>query len=276
MNKEALISDKKLLASLEDQYNKTRSAADSIRAFVNDLTFEELVPDARERYLMRNQLTAYEQVQSNLMDRIRFYRDRVKTAEGIKDWAQFKPTDGAQVGVDASTSAAQQDRCHDEAATKLRNLLVTDRLGEKCAKCGGYLSCGLGVKEGEEILCFNCASQITNDELQQALDEYRATYTHHCGQDVQDADIDDACCQARAGRVDHDAAPAASQTCDSLKELEGMQVIKVCSQKCKDCPCGDGPREYPSGRDMSSCVKVELVGGYYLCLAPLPNSIITE
>lgn len=73
-----------------------------------------------------------------------------------------------------------------------------------------------------------------------------------------------------------DGSGVVNEVPDSIKSLEGMQVIKVCGPKCKDCPCGDGLREYPSGRDMSSCVKVELVGCYYLCLAPLPNSIVTE
>lgn len=73
-----------------------------------------------------------------------------------------------------------------------------------------------------------------------------------------------------------DGSGVVNEVPDSIKSLEGMQVIKVCGPKCKDCPCGDGLREYPSGRDASSCVKVELVGGYYLCLAPLPNSIVTE
>lgn len=86
--------------------------------------------------------------------------------------------------------------------------------------------------------------------------------THHCGQD--------ATCQVG------DGSAAVNEIPDSIKSLEGLQVIKVCGPKCKDCPCGDGLREYPSGRDMSSCVKVELVGGYTLCLSQLPNSIVTE
>ena len=85
---------------------------------------------------------------------------------------------------------------------------------------------------------------------------------HHCGQDAS--------WQVGDGNAVVNEIP------NSIKSLEGMQVIKVCGPKCKDCPCGDGLREYPSGRDMSSCVKIELVGGYTLCLAPLPNSIITE
>ena len=89
-----------------------------------------------------------------------------------------------------------------------------------------------------------------------------ATQQYHCGQDAS--------CPVGGGSA------AVNEIPDSIKSLEGMQVIKVCGPKCKDCPCGDGPREYPSGHDMSSCVKVELVGGYMLCLAPLPNSIVTE
>lgn len=324
MNKEALISDKKLLASLEDQYEKTRRAADSIRAFVSDLNFEDNVPDQQERFLMMDQLHVYEQVQANLINRIRFYRDRVKMQEdkekiaehleheqrefmpildkmiktcqlpafsninqekfeafqkgniSLQEFLESVPCNEAFLkAVIQYLSTAQLNHCdqdtrrHDEAATKLCDLLVKGRLGEKCAKCGGYLSCGLGVKEGEEILCFNCANQITIKELQQALDEYRATYTHHCGQDVQDAD--DACCQARAGRVGYDAAPAASQTCESLYKILGYQVICFLSPgeaRCDQCQFNPN--------DPEDCVKVELVGGYYICLAPLPNSIVTE
>lgn len=87
---------------------------------------------------------------------------------------------------------------------------------------------------------------------------------------LEAGDGQDATCQVGDGSAVVNEIP------DSIKSLEGMQVIKVCGPKCKDCPCGDGLREYPSGRDMSSCVKIELVGGYYLCLAPLPNSVVTE
>lgn len=56
-------------------------------------------------------------------------------------------------------------------------------------------------------------------------------------------------------------------TGESLKPLLGMQVIAICGsdRKCQNCP------QYNE-----QCCKVELVGGFYLCLAPLPNSIVTE
>ena len=123
-------------------------------------------------------------------------------------------------------------------------------------------------------IMFQEAQQLREENARKQLDEWKKMKghiklvnldeQHHCGQDVQDAD--DACCQARAGRVDYDAAPAASQTGDSLKELEGMQVIDVKGVKC----------DYCATRYNAPCVKVELVGGCYLCLAPIPNSIITE
>lgn len=114
---------------------------------------------------------------------------------------------------------------------------------------------------------------MNKKEIKKQLKQDDCDEQHHCGQDV---DFDDACCQVRKKRPVGDGSAVVNEIPDSLKSLEGMQVIKVCGPKCKDCPCGDGLREYPSGRDMSSCVKVELVGGHYLCLAPLPNSIVTE
>jgi len=126
---------------------------------------------------------------------------------------------------------------------------------------------------------------MNNKVLEQLKQEYNETFnrmqdlgeilahcaemgTHHCG---QDADMDDACCQARASRVDHDAAPAASQeiTGESLKQLIDYQVIGVCEP---GFPCEGCVQDHYN----TPCVKVELVGGHMLCLAPLHNSIVTE
>jgi hypothetical protein len=289
MNKEqvtAVMDDLKVkqdlyrLHKLEKEYNDLSDKCNKLYKFIYSLDFADKVRNADEQILLQEQHKRMEAYRTNLYQRIQFYRSLIAINNGydiLTPWCEVAEKIDQEAVESAAHNCDQDTRRRDEAAAKLCDLLVKGCMAvyapsEKCAKCGGDLFEGLGVKEGEKILCFNCASQITNDELQQALDEYRAACSHHCGQDVQDAD--DACCQARAGRVDHDAAPAAAQTGDSLKSLKGMQVIKVCGPKCKDCPCGDGLREYPSGRDMSTCVKVELVGGYYLCLAPLP--IVTE
>ena len=70
--------------------------------------------------------------------------------------------------------------------------------------------------------------------------------THHCG---HDADMDDACCQAR----NHHQPEGYT-----YKDLLGMEVISYGGKamKCEGCSW-----------DCGNCVKVELVGGDYLCLA---------
>lgn len=89
--------------------------------------------------------------------------------------------------------------------------------------------------------------------------------TSHCG---QDADMDDACCQAAYDPNESqpvDVKPAI--TGESLKDLLGMEVMFVFHHchKCGDCT-------FREGADGSECpcVKVELVGGDCLCLAKRP------
>lgn len=75
--------------------------------------------------------------------------------------------------------------------------------------------------------------------------------THHCG---QDADMDDACCQVKGVK------PAI--TGESLRNLMGMQVCR-CNVPCDVCAID---------KRLGACVKLELVGGDYICLAPTPNT----
>lgn len=98
--------------------------------------------------------------------------------------------------------------------------------------------------------------------------------TNHCGQDAgspcgcsavaydpnesQPVDLDDACCQVR----EHQPAGYA------YKDLLGMEVMFVFPRchKCEYCTF----REGHNGSECP-CVKVELVGGDYLCLAKRPK-----
>ena len=77
---------------------------------------------------------------------------------------------------------------------------------------------------------------------------------HHCGQD--------------ASVQDPNESQPADTVPESLKELVGMQAVSVMppGHKCQGCLFD---------RDYFRCEKkVELVGGYYLCLAKIP--IVTE
>ena len=71
--------------------------------------------------------------------------------------------------------------------------------------------------------------------------------TSHCG---QDADMDDACCSVSGENHQPEGY--------TYKDLLGMKVICVggSAMKCEGCSW-----------DCGNCVKVELVGGDYLCLA---------
>jgi hypothetical protein len=125
----------------------------------------------------------------------------------------------------------------------------------------------------------------------------QAMASHHCGQDaeeqrhnyramvegqgihIHDGNVPlDQCgcikiCKVGGGNAtvqDPNESQPADAAPESLKELVGMQVQLVfpAGHKCDGCD------------NYTSCdrnwKKLELIGGYYLCLAPLPNSIVTE
>ena len=81
---------------------------------------------------------------------------------------------------------------------------------------------------------------------------------HHCGQDAS--------CQVGDGSA---VVEKPVITGESLKQLMDYQVVGVCEP---GFPCEGCVQDHYN----TPCCKVELVGGYMLCLAPLPNSIITE
>lgn len=113
---------------------------------------------------------------------------------------------------------------------------------------------------------------MNNEVLEQLKQEYNETFkrmqdlgeiiancadidTNHCGQDVRQLHFD----------------PNESQPVDlphGYKDLLGMEVVAICGSqtKCEGCARGN-----------TDCVKVELVGGGYICLAkPQQEESITE
>ena len=113
---------------------------------------------------------------------------------------------------------------------------------------------------------------MSNQILEQLKDEYNRTFqrmqelgeiiancadidTSHCG---HDADMDDACCQTR-----NEEQPEGY----TYKDLLGMEVIGIGGMASTCAYCSDNV----------DCVKVELVGGDYMCLAkPQKEESITE
>lgn len=228
MNKEQLNSDKKVLASLEAEYKRAQRVIYSIRALVTDLNFEELIPDSQERCLMVDELQAYDYIRTNLMNRIRFYRARVKREESIKDWTQYKKTDSTHIGVDVSDEGD-----HGVCCQVCGDVIATHH-------CGQDATCQ--VDDGSAVVQDPNESQpaeelLTKEDVEKKL-----------GIHIHEGNIP-------------------SEQCGSMKTLLGMQVVGIGKDKCEGCP---------QDHYGAPCVKVELVGGTYLCLAPLPNSIVTE
>ena len=202
MDNEQKNSDERILAQLLGEYKRVCCEADSVRICVNDIDFEETIPDAEERYLMVEQMKVNEEAQAVLRNRIRYYRNRLK-ANKPEPW--------------------EENNAFRTVETLCGPVKLVDQ--DKVSKV-----------EMEDI-------------------------THHCG---KDADMDDVCCQAAYD-------PNESQPVDtapmSLHELTGMQVVGAYPKgwKCKDCIFSEMKN--------SRCEKkVELVGGYFLCLADIqPN-----
>lgn len=246
-------SDKRILASLEAEYKRAQRVINSIRALITDLNFEELIPDSQERCLMEDELQAYDYIRAKLMNRIRFYRNRVKRDENIKDWSQYKKTDSVYIGVDVSDEGD-----HSACSQVCGDGIATHHCGQDECNRSGLITLEEAVKDYVE----NCDE---NGRLKINL--------HHCG---QDCDCDDACCQAGSpcGRSTATYDPNESQPVDvspaitgeSLRNILGMQVCR-CNVPCDVCSID---------KRVGACVKLELVGGDYICLAPLPNSVVTE
>lgn len=116
--------------------------------------------------------------------------------------------------------------------------------------------------------------QIENDKIIKDWSQYKNTDSVYIGVDVSDEGDHGACCQVCGDGIATVQDPNEHQPADtaheSLRELVGMQVQLVFPKghKCNGCD------------NYTSCNrnwrKLELVGGYFLCLAPLPNSIVTE
>lgn len=113
-------------------------------------------------------------------------------------------------------------------------------------------------------IMFQEGQQLREENARKQIDEWKKMKghiipvnldeQHHCGQDAS--------CPVGGG--------SAAVAPESLSELVGMQIVSVFPPgwKCQGCA-------YDSS-DFRCEKKVELVGGTYLCLAPLPNSIVTE
>ena len=163
------MNNRDIINELSKRYKELQEEFKSVQDLVNDIDFVFDYTE-EEQHLFYKTSYAMEEHCAALLKLIRFLKKQELEEQNIKDWSQYKKTDSAYIGVDVSNEgdhgaccqvcgdaiATQQDR-RNEAALKLCNQLVKGRMSvyapsKKCAKCGGNLSCGIGVKVGKEIL----------------------------------------------------------------------------------------------------------------------------
>lgn len=124
-------------------------------------------------------------------------------------------------------------------------------IGVRCDKCGKSIRPGdMCIFHNEKIFCNDCGCD--NSET--------GTAPHHCGQDVSSE-------SSQSSPSSENDKPVI--TGESIKKLMDYQVVGVCEP---GFPCEGCVQDHYN----TPCVKVELVGGYMLCLAPLPNSIMMD
>jgi len=128
-------------------------------------------------------------------------------------------------------------------------------IGVSCHNCGKSIRpCDVYTMVEGNPFCITCAAI----ELMKRVP--LAPMPHHCGQDVSSE-------SSESSPSSENDKPVI--TGESLKKLMDYQVVGVCEPgfPCEGCV---------QDQYNTPCVKVELVGGYMLCLAPLPNSIMMD
>lgn len=257
-----------LILKLRNEYNNLKERVGSLHSFLCDIDFEKRVPDPVEQRLMREQLHMMLGYMENLRARISYQeqqqlRNMIETSIHHAPIASVEKRGGDIIIKQANPSGQDASDSTEQTGDGKRGI---DFVRDENGKVVAIVPEGL-IPKGLDDVDINKAC----DELAKAwkayCEENHDLDTHHCG---QDADLDDACCQAREKRSvgDGSAVVNEAQVPNSLKELVGMQIVSVFPPgwKCQGCA-------YDS--DYFRCEKkVELVGGYMLCLANIP--IVTE
>lgn len=132
----------------------------------------------------------------------------------------------------------------------------------------------LGIAEHILLVMFGLTPDELNEIMEKEARDFNSVIsaiqhgneeaTHHCRPGREKCQVGD----GSAVVQDPNESQPADTVPESLKELVGMQIVSVLppGHKCQGCLFD---------RDYFRCEKkVELVGGYYLCLAPIP--IVTE
>lgn len=240
-----------LLSKLEEEYNELSDKCNKLYTFIYSLDFADKVRNADEQILLQEQHKRMEAYRTNLYQRIQFYRNLIAVNNG---YDVFTPWCEVAEKIDQETVESAAHHCGQDAVNFEQ---LSDNLTDTYKDyCRGVLEQFLSreitwAKFVEKVALPFCHENI--NEFVNAIKDN----PHNCRPGREKCQVDDG-----------SAGVNESQVPNSLKELVGMQIVSVMPPgwKCQGCA-------YDS--DYFRCEKkVELVGGYMLCLANIP--IVTE
>ena len=225
-----------LIQKLRSEYISLKERVNSMNAFLLDINFVRRLPDPEEQCLMREKYSSMLNYLMNLRRCIMYY-ERQQLEKIVND----------QTGIDSISKDGMGyllATLKDGRTLDLRKIDISKN------------AAAIILADKDPSLLDDVDVKAACDELEKAWNAYKERQhdnTHHCRPGREKCQVGD--------------GSAAVITGDSLNDLLGMEVISVGDMPCDAC----NPDNY-AGRP---CVKVELVGGTYLCLAHQPNSIIS-
>lgn len=240
-----------LIQKLRSEYISLKERVNSMNAFLLDIDFDRRVPDPEEQRLMQEKYSSMLNYLMNLRRCIMYY-ERKQLEKIVNDQAGIDSISKDGMGYLLAT-------LKDGRTLDLRKINISEN------------AAAIILADKDPSLLDDVDVKAACDELGKAWNAYRERQhdldTNHCGQDAHDP----------CGELgtEGNPIPLPSPVGDGsaavpLKDLLGMEVIKIVrpgNTLCDTCPL----ENYGA-----PCVKVELVGGIYLCLAAHPNSIVTE
>lgn len=231
-----------LIQKLRSEYISLKERVKSINAFLLDIDFDRRVPDPEEQCLLNEKYHSMLDYLHNLRRCIMYY-ERKQLEKIVNDQAGIDSISKDGMGYLLAT-------LKDGRTLDLRKINISEN------------AAAIILADKDPSLLEDVNVKAACNELEKAWNAYKERQQdnpHHCRPGREKCQVDDGSAVVEKPII----------TGESLKQLMDYQVIGVCEP---GFPCEGCVQDHYN----TPCCKVELVGGTYLCLAPRPNSIITE
>lgn len=231
-----------LIQKLRSEYISLKERVKSMNAFLLDIDFDRRVPDPEEQCLLNEKYHSMLDYLHNLRRCIMYYERK-----------QLEKIVNEQAGIDSISKDGMGyllATLKDGRTLDLRKINISEN------------AAAIILADKDPSLLEDVDVKAACDELEKAWNAYKERQQdnpHHCRPGREKCQVGDGSAAVEKPVI----------TGESLKKLMDYQVIGVCEP---GFPCEGCVQDHYN----TPFVKVELVGGYMLCLAPLPNSIMMD